>query len=174
MKRPPLFRVIPGLLMVSLGIPVIVLVLLLLLFRNMAVTGMVEKHLVDSLISIRDYSGSRTEFPVSALLVYGDSIMGAGYNTFIEKNDPTGHAEINAIRDAFESISYQDFRKLDYRKLLLLTSYEPCLMCKGICSQYGIKRIYYIQKRPSKLRWRQLKIDFLSNFRVRRLKVRSV
>lgn len=171
MNKKNLFRVVPLTLLAGLGILAVILSVMFLLVHSGAIHGSTDKQLIDSLVSIREYSRGRVEFPVSAILVYGDSIIGRGCNTFIEKNDPTGHAEINAIKNAFESFGYKGFSQLDHSKLVMLTSYEPCMMCTGLCGQYGIKRICYLQKRPSGLRWRQLRIKFLNNYRVRRLRV---
>lgn len=170
MTKPRLSRITSGLLSFIPGILILAYAFTVIAFRNIAVSGKVEKHLIDSLVSLRDFTADHKEYPVSSILIYGDSIIGTGYNTFFEKNDPTGHAEINALRNAFEKISYTDFRNLDCSKLVLISSYEPCLMCQGMCDQYGIKKIYYLQNKPKYLRWRNTRIEFLSKFRTRRLK----
>ena len=40
------------------------------------------------------------EVPVGALIVHNDAIVGTGHNNPIATNDPSAHAEINAIRAA--------------------------------------------------------------------------
>ena len=40
------------------------------------------------------------EVPVGAVIVNDNVIIGRGCNELIKKNDPTGHAEIHAIREA--------------------------------------------------------------------------
>jgi len=40
------------------------------------------------------------EVPIGAILVHDNEIIGEGFNTSIRDNDPTAHAEINAIRAA--------------------------------------------------------------------------
>jgi tRNA(Arg) A34 adenosine deaminase TadA len=171
MKRNSKSRIAFVILLVIPGIIILSYVFTFVVVRNVPVTGKVDKQLIDSLISLRKFSADRKEYPVSSILIYGDSIIGAGYNTFLEKNDPAGHAEINALRKAFENISDKDFRKLDHSKLVLISTYEPCLMCQGMCDQFGIKKIYYMQNKQKYLRRRNTGIEFLSKFRIRRLRV---
>ena len=40
------------------------------------------------------------EVPVGAVIVLEDKIIGKGFNQPIRKNDPTAHAEIQAIKEA--------------------------------------------------------------------------
>ncbi len=40
------------------------------------------------------------EVPVAAVLTYGDSIIGAGFNTVVRDTLLSGHAEMNAINEA--------------------------------------------------------------------------
>ena len=40
------------------------------------------------------------EVPVGAVVVLEDKIIGKGFNQSIRKNDPTAHAEIQAIKES--------------------------------------------------------------------------
>lgn len=66
------------------------------------------------------------EVPVGAILVKDDQIIGKGYNLVISNNDPSAHAEIQAIRDACKNI--QNYRIIDST---LYVTLEPCMMCVG-------------------------------------------
>ena len=47
-------------------------------------------------------------YPYGAVLVRGEKIIGAGRNRMIQHNDPTSHAEIEAIRAAGLQETYDD------------------------------------------------------------------
>ncbi len=81
------------------------------------------------------------DVPVSALVLYNGEIIGEGYNTVKKNNDPSGHAEINAIKDAMQQKSFAEFMALDRSRLSLITTFEPCKMCKGAILNYKIKKV---------------------------------
>ncbi|MBN2214133.1 MAG: nucleoside deaminase [Bacteroidales bacterium] len=127
---------------------IITLILFPYISRELGSAKEIHKQWIDSLISLQDVAASRGEFPVSALLIYKDSIIGSGYNTFRKLNDPLGHAEVNALRNAFEKYNYHQFRRLNRDSLIMLTSYEPCMMCKGIICHHEIRHIFYLKPKP--------------------------
>lgn len=64
--------------------------------------------------------------PFGAVIVKDGEIIGRGVNTVTGDNDPTAHAEINAIREATKHLnSFQ----LDGCEIY--ASSEPCPMCLG-------------------------------------------
>lgn len=85
------------------------------------------------------------DVPVGALLIYHDSILSSGRNTVLRDSNASGHAEINAISNAIRKIGFKNFSKLDRNDLVLMSTFEPCLMCKGAMMEYGIKHIYFIK-----------------------------
>jgi len=77
--------------------------------------------------------------PFGAVVVAPDGkIMGKGYNTVISANDPTAHAEVNAIRDACQQLG--NFRLSGCR---IVTSCEPCPMCLSAIYWSRISSIFY-------------------------------
>jgi tRNA(adenine34) deaminase len=80
------------------------------------------------------------EAPIGALIVdAGGQVLAAAHNRPIGLNDPTGHAEILALRQAAEALS-------NYRLAPALTLYvtlEPCAMCAGAISHARIARVVY-------------------------------
>jgi len=76
--------------------------------------------------------------PFGAVIVKDNKIIGEGYNQVIEKNDPTAHAEISAIRNAAKFLN-----SFDLNGSILYTSCEPCPMCLGAIYWANIKEIYY-------------------------------
>ncbi len=96
------------------------------------------------------------DVPVGALLIYGDSIIGKGYNTVKKHQELSGHAEINALNMAYAK--YGDkFHQLDRNKLKLYSSFEPCEMCKGALVHYDIQQVYF---EKNKSIFHQLKSTF--------------
>lgn len=83
------------------------------------------------------------DVPVACLLLYKDSIIGKGYNDVVKNNNPSGHAEINAVKNCFEKIGYKEFLKLNRNELYLITTYEPCVMCKGLIEEYNISNVVF-------------------------------
>ncbi|HPE58222.1 MAG TPA: nucleoside deaminase [Bacteroidales bacterium] len=80
--------------------------------------------------------------PFGAVIVKNGEIIGRGANTVVEGNDPTAHAEINAIREACTNLgSYQ----LDGCEIY--TSCEPCPMCLGAIYWARPSKIYFAADR---------------------------
>lgn len=76
--------------------------------------------------------------PFGACVVKNGKIIGKGSNSVIKDNDPTAHAEINAIRNACKNINSYDLDGCE----LYTTSY-PCPMCLSAIIWSNIKRVYY-------------------------------
>jgi len=69
---------------------------------------------------------SRRGGPFGAIVVKDGKIVGVGRNEVTSLNDPTAHAEVQAIRDACRNLgSYQ------LTDCVIYTSCEPCPMCIG-------------------------------------------
>ena len=76
--------------------------------------------------------------PFAALIVRDGEVVSTGINSVAEENDPTAHAEINAIRAAT-----QKFKRFKLNDCVLFTTCEPCPMCLGAVYWAGISQIYY-------------------------------
>jgi guanine deaminase len=64
--------------------------------------------------------------PFGALVVQGDRVLAAACNEVTSRNDPTAHAEIQAIRAACELLGSFQLTDCD-----VYASCEPCPMCLG-------------------------------------------
>jgi len=78
------------------------------------------------------------EVPIGAVVVKNDKVIGKGYNLKEEKQDPTAHAEIIAIREASQKIG--SWRLEDCEIFVTL---EPCPMCVGAMLQSRIERLVF-------------------------------
>lgn len=76
------------------------------------------------------------EVPVGAIILYDGKIIGRGHNLTQTTNDPTTHAEINAIKQASQYLN--SWRLVDCTMYVTL---EPCSMCAGAIVNSRIKRL---------------------------------
>ena len=83
------------------------------------------------------------EVPVGAILVEEGKIIARAYNKREQKNDPTMHAEIIAIRKAC-----QNKKSWRLENCTLYVTIEPCAMCAGTILWSRIKRVVYGAKDP--------------------------
>jgi tRNA(Arg) A34 adenosine deaminase TadA len=112
----------------------------------------IDPGLRERLVELAKRSLDSMDVPVGSLLLYDGAVIGEGYNTVLREKSAGGHAEINAITCALGMMGYEKFSSLDRRKLVLVTTFEPCLMCAGACVNYNIRSVYYMQpKNPSEL-----------------------
>ncbi len=87
------------------------------------------------------------DVPIAAIILYGDSIIGRGYNTVVIDTDAAGHAEINAISNALARTGPDRFRHLNRDSLVLVSTLEPCPMCRGAIIEYGILHVVFLKGR---------------------------
>jgi len=83
------------------------------------------------------------EVPVGAVIIRGDEVLGEGWNQPISHNDPTAHAEVQALRNACSKL--ENYRLPD---ATLYVTLEPCIMCAGAIINARIKRVVYASKEP--------------------------
>lgn len=88
------------------------------------------------------------DLPISAILVYNFEIIGRGHNTIMRDSDAGGHAIINAISDAISHVGMERFNYLSRDSMKIISSYEPCEMCKGAMIEYNIKSIEFLKSKP--------------------------
>jgi tRNA(adenine34) deaminase len=101
--------------------------------------GMNDHYFMKEAFLLAQMARKQGEVPVGAVLVDASGeIIGRGFNQVIENNDPTLHAEIQAVRDAAKL-------KKNHRLLntTLYVTLEPCSMCAGALVHARIKRLVY-------------------------------
>ena len=62
--------------------------------------------------------------PFGAVIIKDDKVIAISSNTVLRDNDPTAHAEINAIREACKKLETYDLKDCT-----LYTTAYPCPMC---------------------------------------------
>jgi tRNA(Arg) A34 adenosine deaminase TadA len=84
--------------------------------------------------------------PVSAIVLYNYTVIGRGYNTIQSDTNIVGHAVINAINDVVRSMGWSQFNGLDKKALIVMTTTEPCELCKAVIKEYEISRVEFMNK----------------------------
>ncbi len=90
----------------------------------------------------RDTTRTGDGGPFGAVVVRDGHIIGRGRNGVTSRNDPTAHAEVEAIRAACAAIN--DF---NLHGCELYTSCEPCPMCLGAAYWAHVDAVYYAADR---------------------------
>ena len=75
--------------------------------------------------------------PFGAVVVRSGIFISCAHNTVLMDNDPTCHAEMNAIRYACTALDSHDLSDCE-----LYTSCEPCPMCWGAIQWSRLKKVY--------------------------------
>jgi len=76
--------------------------------------------------------------PFGAVIVRKNKVVSKSHNLVLKSNDPTAHAEINAIRKASKKL-----KKFDLSDCELYTTCEPCPMCYFAIHWAKIKTVYF-------------------------------
>jgi tRNA(adenine34) deaminase len=94
---------------------------------------------MDQAIALANKALATGDVPVGAIIVNSDGeLIGSGANEREANNDPTGHAEIVAIRKA---ASHLQNSRLD--GCTLVVTLEPCAMCAGAIAQSRISNLIF-------------------------------
>ncbi|MBX7201550.1 MAG: nucleoside deaminase [Bacteroidia bacterium] len=80
--------------------------------------------------------------PFGAIVVKDNKIIGKGFNRVLGSNDPTAHAEVEAIRDACKNLG-----SFQLEGCVIYTSCEPCPMCMGAIYWARPAAVYYANNR---------------------------
>ena len=78
------------------------------------------------------------EVPVGAVLISGDRVVADGANHPIASNDPTAHAEIEALRAGGQALG--SYRLTD---TTLYVTLEPCAMCAMAIVHARVRRLVF-------------------------------
>ena len=78
------------------------------------------------------------EVPIGCVIVKDDQIIARAHNQRDKTNNPLGHAETLAIKQASDVL--RDWQLVDTE---LYVTIEPCIMCAGAIIQSRIKRVVY-------------------------------
>lgn len=80
----------------------------------------------------------KTGGPFGAVIVRDGQILAASGNSVLKDNDPSAHAEVNAIRIACKTVGAPNLKGAT-----LYTSCEPCPMCYATAYWARVDKIYF-------------------------------
>jgi guanine deaminase len=80
--------------------------------------------------------------PFGAIIIRDGKIIGRGHNTVLKSNDPTAHAEVNAIRDACRLV-----KNPHLSGAVIYSNFEPCPMCLAAIYWADIRSLYFCKGR---------------------------
>lgn len=84
-------------------------------------------------------AGASGDIPIGAIVTDADGrVLGTGRNLREAEHDPTGHAEIVALRQAAAALGTS---RLD--ECTLFTTLEPCVMCAGAALTARVARVVF-------------------------------
>ena len=76
--------------------------------------------------------------PYGAIVVKGDRIVGFGPSRVITRQDPTAHAEMEAIRDAAQRLGTRDLSGC-----ILYSTSRPCRMCETAAYWANVSSMFF-------------------------------
>ncbi len=127
----------------------------------------IPREIQNLLIQLGDSAVASGDVPISAVLIYGDKVIGEGYNTVIRDGDAAGHAEINALSSGIRKTGMKSFMKLNRDSLKLISTYEPCPMCRAAMALYRIKKVGFLKYKSLAYRLREDVGSMIFRFRER-------
>jgi tRNA(adenine34) deaminase len=83
-------------------------------------------------------AAARGEVPVGCVIVRDGVVVARAGNRTLADKDPTGHAELIAIRAAAAALGSERLTDCD-----LYVTLEPCTMCAGAMSFARVRRLYF-------------------------------
>jgi len=89
-------------------------------------------------LALAQQAAAQGEVPVGAVLVRDGELISEGYNRPITDHDPSGHAEMLALRTAAKALG-------NYRLTgtTLYVTLEPCVMCAGAIVHARVQRLVF-------------------------------
>ncbi|MBL7048999.1 MAG: nucleoside deaminase [Nitrospira sp.] len=97
-----------------------------------------DEHYMQLALLEAERAGREGEIPVGAVIVRNGEVIAAACNEKEALNDPTAHAELNAIRRAVAFTG--DWRLTDAS---LYVTKEPCVMCAGAMINARLGRLVF-------------------------------
>ena len=97
-----------------------------------------DERFMRAALELAQQAGAAGEVPVGAVVVKDGEIIGRGYNRPISASDPTGHAEIVALREASAKLGNYRLGGCE-----LYVTLEPCVMCSGAIFHARVSRVVY-------------------------------
>ena len=96
-----------------------------------------HRHFADRARAMRDQAIASGDQAYGAVVVKDGRIVGLGPSRVVINMDPTGHAEMEALRDAARKLGTHDLSGCE-----MFTTSAPCRMCETAAYWANINRIH--------------------------------
>jgi len=97
-----------------------------------------NKNIMREAIKLANDNIKKGGGPFAAIIIKDGQIIAHGTNQVTNNNDPTAHAEVEAIRNAAKKLNSFDLTECE-----IYTTCEPCPMCFGAIYWAKISKVYY-------------------------------
>jgi tRNA(adenine34) deaminase len=97
-----------------------------------------DEYFMNKALIQAKHAYDKDEVPVGAVIVYKNKIIAEAHNLTETLNDPTAHAEMQAITSASNAIGAKYLKDC-----VLYVSVEPCVMCAGAAYWAQIGKIVF-------------------------------
>nr|WP_255429198.1 deaminase [Ramlibacter albus] len=97
-----------------------------------------ERRWFEAADAMRKLALSWGDQDYGAVLVLGGAIVGEGPSRVIMNNDPSAHAEREAIRDAQKRLG-----RADLAGTVLYSTSRPCALCERAAAAARVSRMYF-------------------------------
>src|SRR5215208_7342290 len=95
-----------------------------------------DERWIREAISVARERASQGDVPVGAIVVHAGEVIATAGNRTVADQDPTGHAELLAMREAARVLGRW---RLD--DCALYVTLEPCAMCAGAIVLARVRRV---------------------------------
>jgi tRNA(adenine34) deaminase len=89
-------------------------------------------------LELADEAARNGDVPVGAVVTCGDSMIGRASNRTLRDQDPTGHAEVLALRAAAQTLGSWRLNGCS-----IYVTLEPCAMCAGAIVLARVDRVVF-------------------------------
>ena len=101
-------------------------------------TTILDEQMMLRALALAEQACKLEEVPIGAVIYCNGEVVGEGLNTKETTNDPTKHAEMNAISDAAARLG-----RWRLHDCTLVVTLEPCPMCAGAIVNARIDRVVF-------------------------------
>ena len=102
-----------------------------------------DEQFMDRCLELARQAEAEGEVPIAAICVHEGVIVGEGRNSRERANNPMGHAEMDALRQASERLG-----RWRLNGVTLYVTLEPCAMCAGAAVLSRVDRVVYATRDP--------------------------
>ena len=97
-----------------------------------------DAKFMERAFEMRQYAIDHGDQGYGAVVVRDNVIIGQSWSRVILDQDPTGHAEMAAIRDAARRLNDRDLSQA-----VMYSSSRPCPMCEAAAFWAGVRHMFY-------------------------------